>query len=182
MDQLNNIGKSINYSNGIDLDIVNYQLQLFLKRDIKSAHKITKNIWLGNANTANDPKFIKMHNISAVFNVTDSQKTPNGIKSYVYEVKDNLRSNQLTKLYTYFNDITKKMKYHTDRDDNIIIYCRAGAQRSASSVAAYLMRYKNMSLDDSIHFIRTKRKIAFHFFPHFLTSLKKYEIDLNNDK
>lgn len=178
MDILNNISKSFNFSQGIDPEILNYHLQLTLKQNVKSAHKITKNIWLGNANTANDPKFLKKHNISAVFNITDSQKTPNGIKSYVFEVKDNLKSNQLVKLYTYFDDITYKMKQHTDRNENIIVYCRAGAQRSASSVSAYLMKYEGMTLDESINYIRNKRKIAFHLFPHFLISLKKYESDL----
>ena len=178
MDQIDNISKSVSHSNEIDFNVIKYQFNLFLKRDIKSAHKITNNIWLGNANTANDPSFIKKHNISAVFNITDSQKTPNGVKSYVYEVKDNLKSNQITKLYTYFDDITKKIRNHVERNENIIVYCRAGAQRSASSVAAYLMRYNNMSMEESIEYIRRKRKIAFHFFPHFLISLKKYEMDL----
>jgi len=178
MDILNNFSKSCNFSQGMDTEILNYHLQLILKQNVKSAHKITKNIWLGNANTANDPKFLKKYNINAVFNITDSQKTPSGIKSYVFEVKDNLKSNQLVKLYTYFDDITQKMKQHTDINENIIVYCRAGAQRSASSVAAYLMRYEGMILDESIKYIRNKRKIAFHLFPHFLISLKKYESDL----
>ena len=41
------------------------------------------------------------------------------------------------------------MKQHIDRNENIIIYCRAGAQRSASSVSAYLMKYEGMTLEES---------------------------------
>ena len=72
--------------------------------------------------------------------------------------------------------------YHFYSGKNILIHCAAGISRSSSVVAAYLIKYHKMEIDNSITFIRTKRPIAFYYGTkvNFKRALKQLYIDTQN--
>lgn len=53
----------------------------------------------------------------------------------------------------------------------VVVHCFAGQQRSATVVAAYLMKTKGMSPEQAIGFIKSKKSDAFLGGPHFIESL-----------
>jgi dual specificity MAP kinase phosphatase len=59
-------------------------------------------------------------------------------------------------------------------DGRVVVHCRAGQQRSAAVMAAYLMR-KGILLDDAIKYIKTKKKDAFLHSVNFMPALKIFE-------
>ena len=57
---------------------------------------------------------------------------------------------------------------------HVLVHCKAGVSRSASIVAAYLMRHKSMTLDKALEHLRSCRPIV---SPNkgFLTQLRNWE-------
>ena len=67
--------------------------------------------------------------------------------------------------------------YSDERIQNktVLVHCYAGMQRSAAIVAAYLIKYKNMSYEDAVQFIRKKRKVSFLTGSNFNIALLLFE-------
>ena len=148
-----------------------------LKINFFNASEIIDNIWIGNMIDSRDEKFVMDKNIEVIFNLTSN--VPNTFEDKVIYnniyVKDNLMKSQINILYESLDIETKKLRNYVLENKNILVHCRAGAQRSASLVAAYLIRYHNMDIWESITYIKEKREIAFTIFPHFLNALERFE-------
>lgn len=59
------------------------------------------------------------------------------------------------------------------RGHNVLVHCYLGVSRSATVVAAYLMRKRHQGRDEVLHFMRTKRKVNPN--QSFLGQLKVWE-------
>jgi len=57
----------------------------------------------------------------------------------------------------------------------VLVHCKRGHHRSATIVAFYLMKYKNMSLVDAIFFIKKSRPTAFRKMTCMLETLIWFE-------
>lgn len=123
-------------------------------------------LWLGNYKSALDIEFIKQNNISVIVNC--SVDLP-----YIYDIID-VNSHGLSKLETFRipvydslldHDIyIMEQYYHTvipfiikkllKEHKNILVHCHAGAQRSASVVAAvlYVLIDNNIMLFNEINY------------------------------
>lgn len=53
----------------------------------------------------------------------------------------------------------------------VLVHCYAGQQRSCALVACYLIKYKNMSAEEAINYIKQKRRIAFFGNVNFITAI-----------
>ena len=119
-----------------------------LKMNFFNASKIIDNIWIGNMIDSKNEKFVRDKNIEVIFNLTSN--VPNTFEGkIIYNniyVKDNLMKSQINKLYESLDIETKKLRNYVLENKNILVHCRAGAQRSATLVAAYLIRYHKMDL------------------------------------
>ena len=56
----------------------------------------------------------------------------------------------------HFDDCIKFVK----SADKVLVHCSAGISRSVTIVIAYLVREKNMDVDEALDFIQTKRPRA----------------------
>ena len=61
------------------------------------------------------------------------------------------------------NQITNKKK--------VLVHCLMGQQRSCAVVACYLIKYRNLTPEESINFIISKRPIAFFGAVNFLQTI-----------
>lgn len=61
----------------------------------------------------------------------------------------------------------------------VIVHCHAGQQRSPTVIAAYLMAYCNMSLTESVLFIKDRKADAFFWNANFLPTLEAFSTQLN---
>ena len=75
----------------------------------------------------------------------------------------------------YLITLVPELNKHIEKNDKILIHCRAGMQRSATIVAGIMINKHQMSAYNAIKFIQDKRKIAFRPFPHFNLALNFYE-------
>jgi protein-tyrosine phosphatase len=69
-----------------------------------------------------------------------------------------------TNLFLQLLDDTNVLeKIHTsiNNKEPVLVHCYAGQQRSCALVACYLIKYKNMTPDTAINYIKQKRRVAF---------------------
>lgn len=158
-------------------------------KPLEKYSKIMSKIYLGNYQAAKDAEFFKDNKIKAVLNCT--KDIPNhfhnkkDIEYMRIPIDDSLKEIDIKKLYEFFPCIVEFIHKHAGiQKQNIFIHCYAGRQRSAGSVAAYLMAKYNMTPGEACKFIMDKRPEAFHFglSLNFEDSLKKYHKDLQKSK
>lgn len=67
---------------------------------------------------------------------------------------------ETTDLYSIFRSTSKFINRAVTRGEKILIHCHAGISRSVSILAAYLILCKNMSTQQSLEYIKSKREVA----------------------
>ncbi len=58
----------------------------------------------------------------------------------------------------------------------VLVHCLMGQQRSCAVVACYLIKYHNLSPQEAINFIKSKRPIAFFGSVNFLEAIEEFYI------
>ena len=101
------------------------------------------------------------------------------LNNSIFFVNDNLKQDEINKLYTYFKPATEFINKELKKNSIILVHCYAGRQRSASIIASYLMKYAKMNLKEAIISIRSKRPISFIPSANFKKVLLKYEKKLS---
>jgi protein-tyrosine phosphatase len=160
-------------------------LQSLVKQS-QNAHEIVPGIWLGNRGAALDPNFLRTHNIRAVFNCTKDipfHETVN--RRYRVPVDDNLQPDEIRNLELWSYEIVYKMsmehKRAISKGEGVLVHCAAGMQRSAASVAMYLIATNNVTTDQAIAYIQNKRAIAFRPSANFEPAMRSFEASFNQN-
>ena len=127
---------------------------------------ICDNIYLGDKEAARDEFYLKQNNITRVVNCAH-ELTSNYKEIRFLELNFYDDSNILPRFEVAYKFIKKQL------ENNILIHCVHGRNRSASLVVFYLMKEKGWDYDSCINFIKEKRSII---RPHrnFENQLKDY--------
>ena len=149
------------------------------------ATEIIPGLFIGNRKAAMNNRFFKQNNITVVINCTKDQsflRANDNIKRSQIRlaVDDDLSTVEIHKLYKYLMNITELIHKHMMNFKGVLVHCYAGIQRSATVVAAYLMRYGNIDQKKAIELIKSKRTICFTPFVNFTKALELFEIKLKN--
>jgi dual specificity phosphatase 12 len=147
---------------------------------IYNAQEIYPGLWLGDINSALDKKFLHNKKITCIFNCTRSLpfiEDPYITSKYRVAVMDNLENEEIQKMYKLLNPTINKL-YTMLNANNVLVHCHKGKQRSATIIIAYLMKFANMTKDEALYTIRTKRPIICTPSTNFDISLDKFEHDL----
>jgi len=139
-----------------------------------SANEVLPGLWLGNIIDSQNKGFLKK--IDVVINcskdIAFSVPYTNNIR---IPIEDDLQKTEMVKLYTMLPDITRKMHDYLANNKTILIHCYAGKQRSAAVIVAYCIRYLDLSLNDAVILLKTRRKIVFTPFLNFKSALVLFE-------
>jgi hypothetical protein len=68
------------------------------------------------------------------------------------------------------------VRYIESAGKDVVVHCFAGQQRSATVVAAYVMRQTGWTPEQTVEFIKSKKPDAFLGGVHFMDSLKKFNV------
>jgi len=100
----------------------------------------------------------------------DSYRTRPGI-TYLRIIIDDADDEQIS---THFEATTAFIEEHLKQNHRVLVHCHAGISRSATICMAYLMRYRDLSLDQAYAVVETVRKIV---YPNngFYKQLQTYE-------
>jgi hypothetical protein len=150
------------------------------------ADEILPGLWLGSRYAALNPEYLKEHRIRAVFNCTKDLPFDTSIpRQYRVPVDDNLQEPEIRNLELWSYEIVYKIAHEMRRANTdgtaVLVHCAAGMQRSAASVAMYLIAVKDITTDEAIEFIRSRREIAFRPSANFEDSIRGFEKTFNRD-
>lgn len=76
--------------------------------------------------------------------------------------------------------IHKYMESNKDTDNYVMIHCFAGASRSPTITAAYLIKYREMTVENALNLLASKRSVA-HPKQYFKEQLAIFERNVNQD-
>lgn len=145
-----------------------------------TAQEILPGLWIGNQEASQNIKFLKSKKITCIINCTETLPFPEdknvSLKIRV-PVRDNLQKDQIKKLYSILNSTINKI-YTNIPDHNILVHCHAGRQRSATVLAAYLMKFGNLTKKEAIEILRSKRQTVGMPRINFEPALDQFEVDL----
>jgi hypothetical protein len=128
-----------------------------------NAHLIIPRLWLGNLKAAADDGWLKRENVTVVFNCTKTLPFSDVVPiRYRVPVDDNLEPQEIQFMIDSAEDIAYNILKEYKKGHTILVHCHAGMQRSAASVALFLMLWLQMKPYTAMEFIKSKRPIAFY--------------------
>ena len=80
-------------------------------------------------------------------------------------------------MYQYLTESVKYIHKNITNDNSVLIYCENSNQKASTVVAAYLITYGKINLDDAIKVIRTKNKTSFFPDIDFYNALQMIDND-----
>jgi protein tyrosine phosphatase len=141
-----------------------------------NANEIIPRLWLGNAKASMDEDFIRRNNITVVFNCTKNLPfSPMIPIKYRIPVDDNLEEAEIRNMELWSSEISYKLMTEYIEGKTILVHCMAGMQRSAASVAFFLISYRKMRALDTMKMIKEKRMIAFYPRANFGRSIDYFD-------
>ena len=132
------------------------------------AVELLPKIFVGDSRAAGNSAFFKEAQITGVLNMTAS--IPNKFRCNddieylrvpVYDCKLKRDVHQMREYFLLVTEFIHKITVLERR--NILVHCALGRQRSCAAVAAYLIRYHNMSPMEAMRFIVSRKPDAFHW-------------------
>ena len=142
------------------------------------AHEILPGLWLGNRTASQDRNWLQQNQITTVFNCTkDIPFLQGGPLTHFYRIPldDNLEPDEIRNLELWSWEVAYKIQKERAQGNRILVHCAAGMQRSAASIAIYLIAIYRCTTDEAIAFIKSKRPIAFYSGANFYGSIKGFE-------
>lgn len=141
------------------------------------ADEIRPRLWLGNYNAARDQEFLARYNVSVVFNCTknlDFADAPSVKKRYRIPVDDNLAPQEITNLANWSPEALYLLIQEYYSGATILVHCAAGMQRSAATVAMFLIATEGLTPEQAIAAVKARRPIAFFQSANFKASIEAF--------
>ena len=143
-----------------------------------SGSKILPNLWIANHESTCDLQSLKDRNIKhiicAVLGLT--ARFPNDFHYYMLRIRDTNED-----IYQYFDYIADLIQKCLSKNEPVLVHCRHGVSRSVTLVAAYLIKFCNMTVKEAIEFIQQSRQCA-NPIPPFRHQLASFEENCRSDK
>jgi hypothetical protein len=173
-------------TNTTDYSVIQYTFDMYTKancllkyyspnKDIFEANEIITGIYLGNINSVYDIEKLKNLGITHIISV---------IGGFIPPYPDDFNYLVINALDTSNTELFDKFDVSNDFIDDammdnskILIHCQAGRSRSATILAAYMIRTFGMEVDLTLSLIKNKRSII-EPNKYFVSQLKKYYDDL----
>lgn len=136
---------------------------------------IEPGLFIGNLTAATDVVVLELHHINHILTV-DSCPLPRkitmlpGIKTKFLQVTDTPRED----LLTHFENTSDFIKAGQEQGV-VLVHCYFGVSRSATIVTAYIMRKYELSFEDAVERVKSKRRFVGPN-PGFVSQLRLYEV------
>jgi protein-tyrosine phosphatase len=115
-------------------------------------------LYLGSLEDAISKKDMEKLNIKIIYNVAKECRSEYfhlGIKVNNYPIIDSSKF----KINPYIDRIIDDINRNISNRDPVFIHCRMGRSRSVAIILAYLIKYNNKTLSESLQYVKNQRKI-----------------------
>ncbi len=132
--------------------------------------EIIPDLWLGNDQSAlntQDDNFVYI-------NCSNDLSFLGRAQQYNIEIKNNLEKYEILKMYQYLNETVEFIYKNLINLKPVLVHCETGTQKSATVVAAYLIKYGKMNIEQAVKLIKTKKIDCFTPDIDYFFSLEKY--------
>lgn len=142
------------------------------------AKQIVPNLFIGSEGDSANPSFFQKHNIRLVVNASKNIpfRAPAEVRTYRVPVDDHPDENGV--MLSHLPVVVLTMDEILSYGQGVLVHCRAGMQRSAAVVAAYLMWSKGWTANKTFEFINRKKNETFWPVPTFEPALREWEAQL----
>lgn len=142
------------------------------------AREILPNLWIGSEGDSRSAAFFKKHNIRLVINASRNIpfKAPGDVRTYRVPVDDHPSEN--TTMLRHFPVVVLAIDDVLRYGQGVLVHCRAGMQRSAGVVAAYVMWKLGKTTDEALDAINALKHETFWPVPTFEGALRAWEAQL----
>lgn len=123
--------------------------------DTFEATQIVPNLWVGDIRSPCNKDSLKENNIEMIVSAVYGAKAHHPFH-FNYE-KANLRDVENENIIGEIERLLPQIREEITRGKGVLVHCMQGASRSASIVAAYLMKYHSMESEEAINFMKSKR-------------------------
>ena len=125
----------------------------------KDVTEVLPNLWLGNYKVAMNRKFIDKFNIKYIINITtDSPNMFSHVQYLHVPIKDKHTCGK--NMNKFYDDTTNYILQGLKQGCGVLVHCKRGHHRSASVVAAFLMRFLNIEYLAAVTYINKLRRCA----------------------
>lgn len=144
---------------------------------IDNQNLIINNLWLGNYRSAIDHNFLIKNNIELVINLSKTLDFLDNDKIFKYRIPihDNLSNESNIGMIKYFDEAYELIDSYLKNNKGVLVHCKAGAQRSATLIALYLMKKNNIKSFLAKEYIQNKRCVAFFPMTNFQPVLDYFD-------
>jgi hypothetical protein len=134
--------------------------------------EILPGFYLGSIGAALNRKILEEHKIQHILCCCDGIKEAYP-KLFTYKTLK-LLDIPTEDISRYFEEAADYIHGALSKEQKVLVHCFAGKSRSATIMISYLIKYRNMTVDEALQLIRKKRAIA---QPNlgFLRQLREYE-------
>lgn len=142
--------------------------------------QLVPNLWIGTAIDAEDAHFLKRHvdiliNCSTNIPFNTAILDDLGTAYLRVPVNDTPEAADNQIMLGFLPKITEFIWNSLTQGRRLLVYCQSGKQGSATIAAAYFIRYLNLSVQQSVSAIQTKRIVCFTPKCNFEKALLAFE-------
>ena len=147
--------------------------------DAFEANSIIEHLWLGGISSVCNRESLHERNIDLIITAVygSSANFPYDFKYSRANLKDIENEDILPEIERLIPEIHKVLS----ENKGVLVSCIKGRSRSCTIVAAYLMKYKGMTSDQALEFIKSKRS-QIDPNPEYLKTLKIFELKIRGEK
>lgn len=141
---------------------------------------IMDNIHLGNGYNARNYYNLIENNIGLIINCTE--EIPNYFEDHFDYYRVSVKDVNGADILPYLDDTVELIHNFIEKNPlkEVFVHCFMGSSRSATIVAAYLMKYYRYNLKDTLEFIKERREVM-NINQYFYNQLKDYQNMLRNN-
>ena len=140
--------------------------------------QIIPNLYLGTINSAHNLEIIKKYNIKSIINCTNDEiflDYFNNKAKFRLPVGDNKYESNINNFSNKLIEVVQFIDNQINLGKNVLVHCYWGLMRSPTVIGAYLIMKYNMSTDDVIQFIQSKKSMTFSNIYNFKSILLEFE-------